>query len=102
MTTAAGAALKIAEQLRGAGVDVLMNAGGGSFKAQFRRADASGASHALVVGDDEVARGEVGLKALRGGAGPAAAPGGPGAQESVPFDALVERVQAALLDTDSD
>jgi histidyl-tRNA synthetase len=101
-TTAAGAALKIAEQLRGAGVDVLMNAGGGSFKAQFRRADASGASHALVVGDDEVARGEVGLKALRGSAGPAAAPGAPGAQESVPFDALVERVQAALLGTDSD
>ncbi len=107
-TTAGSTALRIAEQLRGAGVDVLMNAGGGSFKAQFRRADASGASHAIVVGDDEVSRGEVGLKALRGGVaggapgagrvgGAEGSEGSEGAQRSIRFDELVERVQAALL-----
>jgi histidyl-tRNA synthetase len=39
-------------------------------KAQFRRADASGARHALVFGDDELARGEVAVKALRDAAAP--------------------------------
>jgi histidyl-tRNA synthetase len=34
-------------------------------KAQFKRADASGARFALIFGDDELARGEVTLKALR-------------------------------------
>ncbi len=59
------AALLAVEQLRAAGVAVLMHAGGHGMKAQFRRADASGARHALVFGADEVARGEVGLKSLR-------------------------------------
>ena len=58
------------EQLRAAGVAVLMHAGGHGMKAQFRRADASGARHALVFGADEVARGEVGLKSLRDAAVP--------------------------------
>jgi histidyl-tRNA synthetase len=53
------------EALRAAGVSVLMHAGGHSMKAQFKRADASGARYALVFGPDEVARGEVALKALR-------------------------------------
>ncbi|MET0506750.1 MAG: histidine--tRNA ligase [Burkholderiaceae bacterium] len=92
-TTTSSVVLKVAEQLRAAGIDVVMNAGGGSFKAQFRRADASGASHALIIGDDEVARSEVGLKPLRGGPVPASA----GGQQAIPFDAVVERVQAALL-----
>ena len=34
-------------------------------KAQFKRADASGARYALIFGDDELARGEVALKPLR-------------------------------------
>jgi histidyl-tRNA synthetase len=59
------AALLAIEQLRAAGVAVLMHAGGHSMKAQFKRADASGARHALVFGADEVARGEVGVKSLR-------------------------------------
>ena len=83
----------LSEQLRAAGIDVLMHAGGGSFKSQFSRADASGASLALIIGDDEVARSEVGLKPLRGGPVPASA----GGQQAIPFDAVVERVQAALL-----
>ena len=44
--------------------------GWGSIKAQFRRADASGARHALVFGDDELARGEVAVKPLRDAAAP--------------------------------
>jgi histidyl-tRNA synthetase len=57
--------LPVLEALRQAGVAVLMNAGGGSFKSQFKKADASGARHALIFGADEVARGEVAIKPLR-------------------------------------
>lgn len=53
------------EQLRAAGVSVLMHAGGGGMKSQFKKADASGARFALIFGDDEIARGEVSLKDLR-------------------------------------
>jgi histidyl-tRNA synthetase len=53
------------EALREAGVSVLMHAGGHSMKAQFKRADASGARYALVFGADELARDEVALKSLR-------------------------------------
>ncbi|HLU61259.1 MAG TPA: histidine--tRNA ligase [Gammaproteobacteria bacterium] len=42
------------------------NLGGGSIKAQFRRADRSGAEIALVLGEDELAAGEVTVKPLRG------------------------------------
>ena len=58
-------AVQALESLRGAGVAVLMHAGGGSMKAQFRRADASGARWALVFGADELARGVVAVKPLR-------------------------------------
>jgi histidyl-tRNA synthetase len=58
------------ESLRAAGVAVQMNAGFGSMKAQFRRADASGARYALIFGPDELARGEVSIKALRDEAEP--------------------------------
>jgi len=63
------AAMQAAEALRAAGVAVLMHAAGkdawGSMKAQFKRADASGARHALIFGAEELARGEVALKPLR-------------------------------------
>jgi histidyl-tRNA synthetase len=39
-------------------------------KAQFKRANASGARHALIFGPDELARGEVAVKPLRAGAAP--------------------------------
>jgi len=58
-------ALVALEALRGAGIDVLMNAGFTGMKAQLRRADASGARFALIFGADELARGEVALKDLR-------------------------------------
>lgn len=67
------AATAAAEQLRAAGLAVLLHAAGAdgpaSFKAQFRRADASGARFALIVGADELAAGEVSIKPLRGGGG---------------------------------
>jgi histidyl-tRNA synthetase len=57
------------EALRAAGVTVLMHAGGkdgqGSFKSQFKKADASGARFALVFGADELAQGQVTVKPLR-------------------------------------
>ena len=62
-----GAALQMAEALR----DALphrrfeFNLGGGNFKAQFRRADKSGAALALICGDEELARGVVAMKPLR-------------------------------------
>jgi len=59
------AAMAALEALRAAGIPALMNAGGGGMKAQFRRADASGARYALIFGDDEIARGEESLKDLR-------------------------------------
>jgi len=60
-------AFRLAEDLRGLGFSVLMHAGGGSFKSQMKKADASGARYALVVGEDELARGEVSVKPLRSG-----------------------------------
>ena len=71
-----------AETLRDVGFDVLLHCGGGSFKSQMRKADASGASLALVVGEDEAAAGEVGIKQLRGD----------DEQRRVPFQSLAEAV----------
>jgi len=58
---------KLAERLRDAWPELALqvNLGGGSFKTQFKRADKSGAEFALVLGDDELARGVVAVKALR-------------------------------------
>jgi histidyl-tRNA synthetase len=62
-------ALATCETLRAAGVSVQMHAAGaetwGSMKSQFKRADASGARFALIFGADELACGEVAVKALR-------------------------------------
>jgi len=66
-------ALRTLTQLRELGVRVQMHAAGpdgqGSFKSQFKKADASGAAFALIFGADELARGELGLKSLRDGKG---------------------------------
>ena len=58
-------ALTLAELLRSAGYAIVQHAGGGSFKSQMRKADASGALAALIVGADEVRDGEVSVKFLR-------------------------------------
>jgi histidyl-tRNA synthetase len=64
---ALAAAMRIAESLRDASPPVRpeLNLGGGSFRTQLKRADKSGARYAVILGDDEVASGRVGLKPLR-------------------------------------
>jgi len=60
-------ALKLAYDLRAgcAGLRLVNNLNGGSFKAQFKRADRSGAGLALVLGEDEIKNGQVTVKFLR-------------------------------------
>ena len=61
------AAIALAEKLRDAlpGLQLEVNAGGGSMKSQLRRADRSGAALAILLGREEVAAGEVTVKDLR-------------------------------------
>jgi len=63
-----------------------MNLGAGNFKTQFRRADRSAAPLALIVGDDELARGVVGMKPLRQETG----------QTECPIAELAQGIEAAL------
>jgi histidyl-tRNA synthetase len=58
-------AFALGEELRAAGFGVVLHAGGGGFKSQMKRADASGAAVALIVGEDELAAGTVAVKPLR-------------------------------------
>ena len=62
-------AFEVAHALRACGLSVQMHAGGaaepGSMKSQFKKADASGARYAIVFGANELAEGEVTVKALR-------------------------------------
>ncbi|MED5421699.1 MAG: histidine--tRNA ligase [Pseudomonadota bacterium] len=67
-------------------IRVELNLGGGSFKSQLKRADRSGASLAVILGEDEVARGEAGLKPLRTSE----------EQSSVALDDLAERLAERL------
>ena len=61
------AGLVLAEQVRDAlpNVRVMSHCGGGSVKKQLKRADKSGAAIALMLGEDEIAKGVVTLKYLR-------------------------------------
>ncbi len=61
------AGLALADRLRDAlpGVGVLANMDGGSFKSQLKRADKSGATVALIIGDQEAGRSVAGVKWLR-------------------------------------
>ena len=65
--TAEAEGLVLAEALRDriGGLRLVCNAGGGSFKTQFKRADRSGAEWAVILGEDEIARNEVSVKPLR-------------------------------------
>ncbi|MGQ0509059.1 MAG: histidine--tRNA ligase [Betaproteobacteria bacterium] len=58
-------AFTLADELRAAGHSVVQHAGGGSFKSQMKKADGSGAWLALIVGEDELGKGEVAVKPLR-------------------------------------
>ncbi len=58
-------AWQAAAALRSAGMAVVYHLGGGSFKSQMKKADASGARYALIVGDEEASLGQLTVKALR-------------------------------------
>ncbi len=81
-------ALMLAEQLRDRlpGLRLQMNAGAGSFKSQFKKADKSGALFALILGEDELAQQVVGLKPLRDN----------GEQQHISWAALSEQLAACL------
>jgi histidyl-tRNA synthetase len=81
---AMGRGFELAESLRDAlpAVQVELNLGGGSFKVQLKRADKSGAAFAIILGEEEVARGEAGLKPLRSGED----------QINVPLDDLADTI----------
>ena len=82
------AGVNVAERLRDrlTGARVELNLGGGSFKSQLKRADRSGAAYAVILGDDEVSRGEAGVKPLRSDE----------AQFGVAIDELAESLAARL------
>lgn len=58
-------AWKCAEFLRDNGFDIVLHCGGGSFKAQMKKADNSKARYALIIGDDEVQAKQITVKSLR-------------------------------------
>lgn len=86
---------RVAEGLRDQGIDVVYHCGGGSFKSQMKKADASGAAFAVIIGDDEAAAGEVTLKPLR------TADGENGnEQKRVSVDLVADEIMNAFFDGD--
>lgn len=81
----------LGEALRDAGYRVIVHAGSTGFKSQFKRADASGATVAIVIGQDELDSGRAGVKWLRQQEGEGGAQ-----QESLPFDAIVETLKTRM------
>ncbi|MDD5176507.1 MAG: histidine--tRNA ligase [Sterolibacterium sp.] len=81
-------AFVVAEGMRDNGYTVQMHCGGSSFKAQMKRADASGATLAVIIGDDEAAAEEVTLKPLREAA----------EQHRVAYDQLADAIGALLFE----
>ncbi|HZH56445.1 histidine--tRNA ligase [Yanghanlia caeni] len=81
----------LAESLRDAGYRVLVHAGSSSFKSQFKRADASGAAVALIIGPDELAAGNAAVKWLRQQEGDTRPQ-----QETLPFDAIAQTLKTRM------
>ena len=79
---------RVAEGLRDQGIDVLFHCGGGSFKSQMKKADASGATFAVIIGDDEAEAGEVTLKHLREES----------AQKRVNVDKVADEIMSLFMD----
>jgi histidyl-tRNA synthetase len=79
----------LAERLRDAGLDVILHcaatSGPGSFKSQMKKADGSGASYAVIIGDDEITANAANVKSLRGEEGEAQ-------QATVPFEGVVDYI----------
>ncbi|WP_280365693.1 histidine--tRNA ligase [Nocardia wallacei] len=77
--------VELAGRLRAAGIRVDLAYGGRGVKGAMKAADRSGAKYALVLGDRDLAEGEIGLKDLA-----------TGDQQQVPLDDAVTAVTAAL------
>ncbi len=86
-------AFRVAEGLRDQGIAVLLHCGGSSFKSQMKKADGSGATFAVIIGDDEAATGEVQLKPLREEGA---------AQLKLKVDDLAEAIIGQLIDSDEE
>lgn len=91
-------AFKVSESLRAGGLSVVQHCGGGSFKSQMKKADASGAWLAVILGDDEARAGEATLKPLREPSGQQQ--GRQGEQQRVKLDALADTVSRHLFEGD--
>jgi histidyl-tRNA synthetase len=78
-------ARSVAERLRDAGMSIVVNAGGGSMKSQMKRADASCARYAIIIGQDEAStdtvRSQAAARRRRADRGAGARSDGPTLQE---------------------
>jgi histidyl-tRNA synthetase len=92
-------AFVLGERIRDAGLDVVMHCatatGPGSFKSQMKKADASGAAFAIILGEDEVQQHVANVKSLRGAADDAQ-------QSTVPFDEVVDFIVDQIVGDDHD
>jgi len=86
-----------AEQLRDAGLDVIFHAGEASLKSQMKRADASGAEFAVIIGEAEMASDSASVKNLRSPAGVAKTE-----QRIVPLHLLADTLVLELSADDQD
>lgn len=84
-TTDGRAALKVCASLRSAGIRVEQSYGAKSMKSQMKSANRSGAGLAVIIGDDELARGVATLRSMN-----------EGEQREIPLDNVVPAVTAAV------
>jgi len=85
-------AVRLSEQLRDHGFSVVLHCGGGKFKNQMKKADTSGATVAVVIGDEEAQSEEASFKLLREG----------GEQRRVPAAQLGETLAALLYNVEEE
>lgn len=78
----------LAQQLRNAGLDVIVHAGPKGFRAQFKRADNSGAQVAIIIGESELQNNVASVKWLRNQ--------DDNQQESIDMDQLVEQLSSRI------
>jgi len=84
--TASLQAFAVGEQLRAEGFSVITHCGGGSFKSQMKKADSSGATLAIIIGENEAEKNEAAVKNLRDG----------GEQITLPSAQLTEKLSELL------
>ena len=97
-------AFEVAERVRAEGMSVIHHLGGGNFSSQMKKADASGARVAVIIGDTEAAVGEVSVREVVRNVEEAAAPWYPtqgeakraSSQERVKLDLLPNAIRKIL------